>query len=227
MKLAIIIPAYNEASVIGSVLQRLPRRLPRIRKIDRIVIDDGSKDNTGAIARQYGAIVLRHATNLGLGGALGTGLTYARQRGYDLVATMDADGQHDPADLPRLIDPVVRGTADFVVGSRLLQTNGMPWYRRIGNWGLNLFTRLLSGVWTTDSQSGFRVFSRKAISSIEVDLLGMEVSSSFFDAVATNRLHYAEIPVRAIYTDYSLAKGQKNSNGFHILFRLFYHKFLK
>lgn len=227
MKLFVVIPAYNEEKKIGDVLRAIPQRLPGIKQIEVVVVDDGSCDGTATIAKKARAQVLQHLINRGLGGALGTGLTYAKERGADVAVTMDADGQHDPDGLSQLIRPIIEGRADFVVGSRLVDAKGMPWYRVIGNWGLNVFTYLMYGVWTTDSQSGFRAFSRRALITLEVDFIGMEVSSAFFDAVSTYKLRYVEIPIRPIYTDYSLSKGQKNWNGLTILFRLFYNKFLK
>lgn len=227
MKLVVVIPAYNEEKKIGDVLNAVPRRLPGIQRTEVVVVDDGSSDHTASIARKYRATVLSHPVNLGLGGALGTGLTYAREHGADIAITLDADGQHDPKEAPKLIRPIIGGRADFVVGTRLRTVNGMPWYRVVGNWGLNLFTYLMYGVWSTDSQSGFRAFSRRALKKLEVDLIGMEASSGFFDAVAVHKLRYTEVPIRPIYTNYSLTKGQRNWNAFTILFRLFYNKFLK
>lgn len=227
MKLAVVIPAYNEERVIGNVLKEIPKGLSGINKIEVVVVDDGSADRTSKIARKSGATVLRHFVNRGLGGALGTGLTYAKENGFDLAVTMDADGQHNPTDLSKIIEPILMGEADFVIGTRLTNPDGMPWYRIIGNWGLNLFTYMMYGVWTTDSQSGFRAFSKRALECVEIEMIGMEVSSGFFDAVSTHNLRYTEVPIIPIYTDYSLSKGQKNWNGFTILFRLFYNKFFK
>lgn len=228
MKLYLLIPAYNEATVIGSVLADLPKKIAGVAEIVTVVMNDGSRDETAAIADQAGVTVLTHMINRGLGGGLGTGLTYARAQGADIAVTLDSDGQHDPAEIEKLIQPILRGEADFVVGSRLLEKQeGMPTDRRIGNWGLNVFTYLFFGMWTTDSQSGFRAFSKKALETIEVDQIGMEVSSSFFDMAKRNNLRYAEVSIRPIYTEYSRAKGQKNANAFAILFRLFYNRFLK
>jgi UDP-N-acetylglucosamine---dolichyl-phosphate N-acetylglucosaminyltransferase len=97
----------------------------------------------------------------------------------------------------------------------------MPWYRVVGNWGLNVLTWMFVGMWTTDSQSGLRGFNRRAIESIDVRMDRMEVSSEFIKQIRRHQLKFAETPIRAIYTDYSLEKGQSNWNGFRILLRLF------
>lgn len=227
MKLALLIPAYNEAKVLASVLEALPRHFSGFDEVEAIVINDGSADSTSEIAEAHGVVVLDHLINRGLGGALGTGLEYAKRSGADVAVTLDADGQHDPAEINKLIAPILEERADFVVGSRLKGEKGMPIDRLIGNWGLNVITYLVYRVWTTDSQSGFRAFSRKAIERIELQATGMEVSSAFFSAVRQHGLIYEEVPIRPIYTTYSRAKGQRNWNGFRIVFRLLYDKFLR
>jgi hypothetical protein len=101
----------------------------------------------------------------------------------------------------------------------------MPWYRVLGNWGLNLFTYVIFGMWTTDSQSGLRAFGRRAIESIDVRTERMEVSSELIQEIGRCRLRYREVPIRAIYTDYSLAKGQSNWNAVSVLARLLMYRF--
>jgi glycosyltransferase involved in cell wall biosynthesis len=165
-------------------------------------------------------VLLRHKINRGLGAALGTGLAYARARGADFAITFDADGQHAPDDIAAVLSPLLAGEVDAVIGSRLISPKGMPWYRVVGNRGLNVFTFLLYGLWTTDSQSGLRGFSRSALERIEVRTERMEVSSEFIREIRRLRLKWKEVPIQAIYTDYSLQKGQSNWNAFTILFRL-------
>jgi glycosyltransferase involved in cell wall biosynthesis len=141
---------------------------------------------------------------------------------------MDADGQHDPTELSKIVEPILSGKADMVIGTRLKESNGMPLIRRIGVWGFNAITYLLFGVWTTDSHSGFRAFSRRALDVMEFNLRGMEVSPGFFAEVERHRLRFAEVPIRAIYTDYSVTKGQRPlRSAFAILFRLLWHKLIK
>lgn len=228
--LHLIVPAFNEARVIASTLANLPREVAGVSEITVVVIDDGSSDDTGAEVLRVGdprVILLRHAINRGLGGALGTGLAWARRHGADFVVTYDADGQHAPEDIAAVVAPLVADEADAVIGSRLLDPSGMPWYRIAGNWGLNLFTYFVFGMWTTDSQSGLRGFSRRALEQIDVRMDRMEVSSEFFKEIRRCRLRFKEVPIRAIYSDYSLAKGQRNRNAFNILLRLVLHRLME
>ena len=127
-----------------------------------IVVDDGSSDRTGELACQEGVIRLRHILNRGLGGALGTGISAALRLGAEVIVTFDADGQHDPDDIARLLDPIEAGEAEVVIGSRMLDPSGMPYPRRLANWTANVVTYLLFGGWTTDSQSGLRAFSSRS-----------------------------------------------------------------
>jgi glycosyltransferase involved in cell wall biosynthesis len=221
--LLVIIPAYNEASAIGRTLAGLPRALDGVEAVRVVVVDDGSTDDTAAEVRRSGdtrVMLVRHEINRGLGGALGTGLAWARATGAEFAVTFDADGQHAPEDIAQVIGPLMRGEADVVIGSRLLRPKGMPWYRVLGNWGLNLLTFLFYGLWTTDSQSGLRGFNRAAVERIDVRTDRMEASSQFLREIRRWKLRFAEVPIRAIYTEYSLAKGQRNWNAFHIIFRL-------
>jgi glycosyltransferase involved in cell wall biosynthesis len=162
-----------------------------------------------------------------LGGALGTGIAYARKIDADYVVTYDADGQHAPEDIESGLSPIAKGRADAVIGSRLLSPKGMPWYRIVGNWGLNVFTYLLFGLWTTDSQSGLRALSRRALEQIQLRMDRMEVSSEFIKEIRRTHLLFEEVPIRAIYSDYSLAKGQSNWNGINIVIRLLLYRLLE
>ena len=227
--LCIVIPAFNEARAIGTTLANLPRALEGV-SIRIIVVDDGSTDGTSDVVLASGddrIVLLRHAINRGLGGALGTGIAYARKIDADFMVTYDADGQHAPADLGAVIEPLMGDRADAVIGSRLLSPKGMPWYRIVGNWGLNVFTYLLFGLWTTDSQSGLRGLNRTGLSSVHLRMDRMEVSSEFIKEIRRARLRFREVPIRAIYSDYSLGKGQSNWNGINIVIRLLLYRLLE
>jgi glycosyltransferase involved in cell wall biosynthesis len=189
-----------------------------------IVIDDGSEDHTFREARETGVLVLQHATNLGLGAALGTGFEMARLHEATIVVTLDADGQHDPGDLPRITAPILDGTADVVIGSRMLDPEGMPFDRLIINRAANWLTFALFGIWVSDSQSGLRAFSREAIDQLEIQASRMEVSSEIVAEVGRLRLRLVEVPIRPIYTAYSRKKGQSNLNGLSVLYRLLVRK---
>lgn len=223
-KLVVLIPAYNEQAMIGTVVRSVMEQWKASELADIesevIVVDDGSKDDTSQEAQRAGAIVLRHAMNCGLGAAIGTGFEAALRRNASIVVTFDADGQHDSQDIPGVISPILDNTADVVIGSRLLDPSGMPPDRQLINWVANVVTWLLFGVWTTDSQSGLRAFSRRAVEQIRIKTNRMEVSSEIIAEVGRLGLRLAEVPIKAIYTTYSREKGQSNTNSFAILSNL-------
>jgi UDP-N-acetylglucosamine---dolichyl-phosphate N-acetylglucosaminyltransferase len=215
-RVVVVIPAYNEERTIVEVI----RGLKQHGFTTLIVIDDGSSDRTGELASHEGAIRLRHVLNRGLGGALGTGIDAALRLGAEVIVTFDADGQHDPSDIMKLLEPIEVEEAEVVIGSRMLDPQGMPYRRRMANWIANVVTYLLFGAWTTDSQSGLRAFSSRAAARMRIVTTGMEVSSEIIAETVKNRLQWKEVPVRAIYTDYSLSKGQSFSVGLQTLMKL-------
>lgn len=223
MKLLVIIPAYNEASVIGSVIHLVRKHIP---SADILIIDDGSQDETYAQAKKLDVMVVRHILNRGLGGSIATGLSFAKLHGYEIAITLDADGQHDPQDALPMLDLITEHNFDLVIGSRLTKgARHMPTDRRVLNWLANFLTFALFGVKTTDSQSGFRAFNRKAIESISLKTERMEVSSEVFAEINRLKLRFTEVPITVIYTQYSRSKGQQNSNkwsvGYKLMLRLF------
>jgi len=227
MKLAVVIPAYNEESTIGKVIQEVMMvNLPGFEK-EVIVVNDGSSDKTGEIAKSKGALVLRHLLNRGFGGALGTGIDAAVRLGADLVVTCDADGQHSPDDFGRVIEPIRSGRADAVIGSRMIEPGDMPWTRRIANRLANLVTWALLGVSTTDSQSGLRAFSRSAAERIRITTHRFEASSEICGEIKRLHLRSVDVPIKTIYTDYSLSKGQGFGVGLKTLFRLILSKMVR
>jgi len=223
MKLFLVIPAFNEEKSISKVIKGLRRKGYK----NIIVVDDASRDNTYKIAKNGHVTVLRHRINRGLGGALGTGIQAALQLGADAIVTFDADGQHKVQDVSRVFKLIKQDKADFAIGSRLVNPKGMPWIRRVGNWFFNLLTYILFGVWTTDSQSGLRCFNRKAAEVIRLRTNRMEVSSEFIKEVGRNNLRYAEIPIKPVYTEYSMKKGQSHLNGIRILRKLLLRRIME
>jgi UDP-N-acetylglucosamine---dolichyl-phosphate N-acetylglucosaminyltransferase len=215
-RVMVVIPAYNEERTIVGVI----RGLKQCGFTRLIVVDDGSRDRTGALAAREGVIRLRHLLNRGLGGALGTGISAALRLGAEVIVTFDADGQHDPHDLRRLLEPLEAGEAEVVIGSRMLDPRGMPYRRRVANGLANVVTYLLFGGWTTDSQSGLRAFSRRAAAQLQLMTTGMEVSSEIIAETVRHRLRRKEVPVQAIYTEYSLSKGQSLTVGLQTLVKL-------
>ncbi len=203
MKTTVVVPAFNEARTVGGVVRGLRPVCGQV-----IVVDDGSSDGTAAAAAAAGATVLRHGLNRGLGAALGTGITAAVRSGADIVVTFDADGQHKPEDVSRMVEPIAAGRADAVIGSRLLDRRKMPLTRRLANWIGNALTWSLFGLWVSDSQSGLRAFSRQAATELEIRTDRMEVSSEIVKEVRRHGWRLAETPIEPVYTEYSLSKGQ-------------------
>ena len=203
-KTIVVVAAYNEAACIESVLRELVVAYPRV-----VVVDDGSHDETGVIARRLVPHVLRHAVNRGKGAALQTAFTYLQRLEGDYVVTFDADGQHRVEDIAPLIAPLVDGTCEVTLGSRFLGSAvDMPLVRRLTLKLAILFTWLVSRVALTDAHNGMRAFSRKALSRIWLRADRMDYASELIDQICRSRLPFREVPVQIRYTDYSLAKGQ-------------------
>lgn len=214
----IVIPAYNEGAVIKAVISGLIKKLKTSQvEYEVVVIDDGSRDNTAEEARKGGATVIQHILNSGAGAATATGLSYAYQNGFDLAATMDADGQHHPDDVVNGIKTIEKTGADLLIGSRLINNQGMSRVKVLGNKGLSFITYILFGIDVTDSQSGLRVFSKTALSSLRWKTSGYEFCSEMLWRAKQLGLKVREYSIRAIYTDYSKGKGQNNWNAIIIV----------
>jgi glycosyltransferase involved in cell wall biosynthesis len=219
----IVIPAYNEELTIADVVRGAVKIADRV-----LVVDDGSRDRTGPLAREAGALVVRHAVNRGVGAALGTGIEAAVRLHADAVVTMDADGQHRAEDAAKVFARLDQGDVDFVIGSRMKKgedSGHMPAHRVLFNTIGNVLTFLLFGVWVTDSQSGLRGLSRQAASSIELRTNGMESLSEFIKEKKDKHWRFAEVPIKAIYTDYSMSKGQNFFVGVKVAIRLIWRRF--
>lgn len=217
-KVCVILPAYNEGSVLGSVISQLHKALKKSGiSHEIVVVDDGSKDDTASIASGHDAHVIQHVLNVGSGGATATGLSYAQQKGFSLAATLDADGQHDPEDVVKGIKMMQKGEADLLIGSRLIDASGMSRVKVLGNRGLSFITFLTFGVNVTDSQSGLRVFSKKALDRLKWKTSGYEFCSEMLWRAKQQGLKIKEYPIRAVYTEYSVSKGQNNWNAINII----------
>ena len=196
-RIVAVIPAYNEERFIGSVVLQAQKSAETI-----FVVDDGSSDATAVIAEAAGATVLRHEQNLGKGAALNTGFRYARELRPDIVIVIDADGQHLPDEMGSVAEPILDGTADIVVGSRYLaQKNLVPQHRIWGHKVFNLMTNLMSGVYLSDSQSGFRAFSPRAIEAITFRSNGFSVESEMQLLASEQNLKMIEVPITVQYLD--------------------------
>ncbi len=212
----IVVPAFNEASVIGDVVADLRAEFSHV-----VVVDDGSRDDTAAVALRAGAHVVPHPVNLGQGAALQTGVEYARTRpGAEVFATFDADGQHRVADVVTMIDRLRRDDLDIVIGTRF--AGGAPTrvpavkraVLRAAAW-LSPSSRRLH---LTDTHNGLRVFDKKVADGLNLTMNGMSHASEFITLIAENHWRIGEEPVEILYTDYSMSKGQPLLNGVNILF---------
>ena len=217
-KICVIIPAYNEGAVIKDVVESARREFEKTAfHYEIVVVDDGSGDNTGSEAASGGAMVIRHMLNSGAGAATATGLSFAQQNKFDAAATMDADGQHSPADVVKGFQILQASEADLLIGSRLIDSKGMSRVKVLGNKGLSFITYLLFGINSTDSQSGLRIFSRRSLEQLRWRTSGYEFCSEMLWRAKQIGLAIDEFPIKAIYTDYSKAKGQNNWNAVNII----------
>jgi glycosyltransferase involved in cell wall biosynthesis len=200
----VVIAAFDEAPMVGEVVAGLRERGWRC-----VVVDDGSADGTGEAAARAGASVVRHPVNLGQGAALQTGIDFALERGADCVVTFDADGQHDPDDLPAILAPVLTGHADVALGSRFLgQAEGIDVPRRLLLRAAIVFTTLTTGVRLTDAHNGLRALSAAACRRLRIIQNRMAHASELVAQISHHGLRFVEVPVCIRYTDYARRKGQ-------------------
>lgn len=220
----VVVAAYNEEPRLGATLAGL-----RARGYENVVVvDDGSRDRTAEIARAAGVWVLRHLLNLGQGAALQTGISFALLRGAATIVTFDADGQHDPDEIPALLAPVRAGTADVALGSRFLGAAvNIPLSRKLVLKGGVLFTRLFSGVRVTDAHNGFRALSRAAAEQIRLRQNRMAHASEILDQIRERNLRFVEVPVTIRYSAETMAKGQSSWNAVKIVAQLVLGRFVR
>ncbi len=173
-KLVVMIPALNEAQTIGSVIEQIPQRIDGIEKIEVIVVNDGSTDDTAEVARKAGADVVSHHHNKGLGIAFATGIETALKKGADIVVNIDGDGQFDPKDIAKLVQPIIDGKAEFVTCSRFAKQELIPQMPLVKKLGNRLMTKVINRLTHqskfTDVSCGFRAYTREAI--LKINLFG-------------------------------------------------------
>jgi glycosyltransferase involved in cell wall biosynthesis len=216
-RVIVIIPAYNEGARIADVVGNVRRIVPDYAIL---VVNDGSRDDTAAAAAGAGAKVVSHPFNMGYGVAIQTGYKYAHEHGYDFLVQIDGDGQHDPAYIPRLLEPVMKGETDFAIGSRFL---GVESYdpslaRRIGMGLFRKIVSLVTGTRITDSTSGYQAFNREVIRFFTTEVFPCD----YPDADMLITLHLAgftirELPVRM----YARAEGKSMHSGLKPLYYIF------
>lgn len=210
----LVIPLFNEGAVIGDVITEAIQTFPNI-----VCVDDGSSDDSCAIARAAGARVVKHPINLGQGAALQTGFDYVltdpRAR---FAVTFDSDGQHRVEDALAMVDRLRKGDLDVVLGSRFLDDRTKPGaLKRAVLKMAVVFTNLTSGVRLTDAHNGLRVFTTDALKRIRIRQNRMAHASEIVSQIGKAKLRYEEMPVLIVYTDYSRGKGQSIWNSVNIL----------
>jgi glycosyltransferase involved in cell wall biosynthesis len=213
----VVVPVYNEASMLPSVLAGLAQHFCQV-----VCVDDGSSDRSPEIARAAGATTLRHAVNLGQGAALQTGFDYVlRHTEAKYVVTFDADGQHDPADALAMVAQARELGLDVVLGSRNLgHAEGQPLLRRLVLWAALRYTRLATGLTLSDTHNGLRVVDRRCLRVLRLQQRGMAHASEFLAAIATQGMNWGEHPVTVTYTQYSRRKGSSNLVALNVLIDL-------
>ena len=210
----IVIPAKDEGTRIGLVLKKINKE----GYSNVIVVNDGSTDNTVQVSEKLGAIVLTHMVNLGPGAATQTGMDYAVKMGAKVVVTLDADNQHCPSDINRLLIEMEKRQVDVVIGSRFLkQDNNVPRIRIILNKVGNYVTAFFTGLLVTDSQSGFKAMSVDFLQKSRISLSGFEFCTEIISMIKKEKVSYSEIPIKVSYTKESMEKGQSFGNGFKMV----------
>ncbi len=210
----LVIPLYNEAAVIYDVITEARETFPHV-----VCIDDGSRDDSAALARAAGAVVVQHPINLGQGAALQTGFDYVtRFTDAEYVITFDADGQHDPADALAMVTRARQADLAIIYGSRFLDKRTKPGAaKRLVLKTAAFVTRLSTGLRLTDAHNGLRCIRRDALGAIRIRQDGMAHASEIVSQLADTQLPWEEAAVHIRYTDYSRAKGQSLLNSVNIL----------
>lgn len=210
-KIVAIIPSYNEEIGLGSVILLTSQYVDRI-----IVVDDGSNDKTSKVAELADVKLIKHTQNLGKGEALKSGFDEVKEN--EIVVTIDADGQHNPEDIPHIVKPILDGEADIVNGSRYLtgSDENTPKYRRVGQKVLDKATNFTSGLDLTDSQSGFRAFSYKSISCFKFSEAGFGVESQMLADASEASLKVVEVEISVRY-DVGVSTKNPISHGVRVL----------
>ena len=195
MKVIIGLPAYNEERAIAGVILQAKEYADKV-----IVVNDGSVDKTSKIAKLAGADVIEHGVNKGYGAAIKTILEEVGRCNTDILVIIDSDGQHDPNEIPLLVNAIMSGS-DIVIGSRKSCKAAIPVYRRLGQLILTKFTNIVSHQNLSDTESGFRAYSRKAITELELTQKGMAISAEIIWVASRKGLKITEVPISVSYNN--------------------------
>lgn len=219
MRVFVVIPAYNEEKNIGPVVRDIFSLYPDFKIV---VVDDGSNDSTTKTARDCGICVLEHIVNRGQGAALKTGTDYVLSQGAEIIVHFDADGQFNPQEIEKIIEPIQKGECEIVLGSRFLKNNKIPWSKRhLLLPAARLVNFFFTGLWLSDAHNGFRAFSRQAAELIKINQDKMAHNSEIVYQIKKNNLVFREIPITIYYHKY----GQGIGGGVKIIKDLLFQKF--
>ena len=195
MKTIVGMPAYNEAKYVGSIVLQSQLYADMV-----VVVDDGSSDDTAMIAERAGAHVVRHGNNRGYGSSIRSIMAEAKKLDADILVILDADSQHNPAEIPKLVKAITDG-ADLVIGSREMQNNDIAAYRRFGQRVLAKMTYVASREKVTDTESGFRAYSRETLNTLELKEKGMAISAEIVSEASRKGIKVTEVPISVTYTN--------------------------
>lgn len=194
MRLCAIIPSYNTVAYISALVKSIISK-----GIDAVVVDDGSSDNTAALAKDAGATVLKHDTNMGKGASLKDGFNFAVSKGYDTVITIDGDGQHSVDDIPLFLEIATRPDAGIVIGNRMTKRHNMPILRWITNRTMSLFISALIGQKIPDTQCGFRLIKADLLKRIALNTKKFELESELLIRASDAGCKIVSVPIKTIY----------------------------
>lgn len=213
-KVVVCIPAYNESKFIGIIVRNAMKHAKEV-----IVCDDGSSDDTSVRAEDAGAVVIKHPRNRGYGMSIRSLFQKALERNADIIVTIDADGQHDPEQIPTIVEPILNQGFDIVVGSRFIENKDMPripLYRSFGIKTITKFTKQASYKNLTDAQSGFRGYKRQVLESLNLGEEGMQISTEILLRAGSNKL--TEVPIKVNYDVENASTHNFLSHGVGVLF---------
>lgn len=215
-KIIVCIPAYNEEKNIANIVKRARNYADEV-----IVCDDGSSDNTSSLAKLEGAIVINHTKNSGYGKTVRTLFQVALERNADIIVTIDSDGQHDPEQIPTVIEPMLKSGIDIVIGSRFIESKDnpqVPLYRSFGIKTITKFTKQASFKNLTDAQSGFRGYTRHALEALNLNEDGMQISTEILLSAKSKKLSITEVPITINYDVDKSSRHNFLSHGISVLF---------